>query len=97
VARWGLADACAARIEQARSLAPGDRQELVAGWAEAASVSASVVVTPARTRDDTMGVAALTVRAWNAWLKGRHLSKLQIGEADCTSANFPEIEGETYG
>lgn len=38
-------------------------------------------------------VAALAVRAWNAWIQGRELHRLVIQDGDRTSENFPEVMG----
>jgi hypothetical protein len=45
----------------------------------------------ARERPRPIVVAAMTVRAWNAWLAGRTLQRLVVTEEDRTSDGFPVI------
>jgi hypothetical protein len=38
-------------------------------------------------------VAVLTVRAWNAWIEGRAISRLVVSETDRTAEGFPKAAG----
>jgi hypothetical protein len=44
-----------------------------------------------RDRLHQIDLAALTVRAWNAWAEGRQLQHLRVADTDRTSEGFPRI------
>ncbi len=48
----------------------------------------------AKERLPQLDVAVLTVRAWNAWVAGRPLQQLRVGEADRTAKGFPKVVGD---